>query len=252
MSRMYDLAHLTLGEMTRCGMALRALGRDAGSMEEAARRVVQYLYAELGAGDGQTRGSLLVRFYKTHRFGQLEPELQTFAAELLRGEQPTASMLCLTLLATVGDETAWNDRHRSSGHRAIPLPSPAAVARLPMVARLVSQMGLEVGSLLEPDPALILDLQQRTFGVFHVPEALGSPYIPAQQAFVVPYSVQSALGFGGVLPTGDLFSVILFCRVPVTREVADLFAPLALSAKLAVLPYSRGPVFAPSTEAALG
>lgn len=240
---MYDLEHLTVKDMTECGIALRKLGTGAGSMEGAAQRVVRYLYDELGAGSADTRGTLMVRFYKTHRYAELEPALQTFAAGLLRDVPTAPSMLCLTLLATAGDEASWNDRHHSSGHRAIPLPSAAAVARLPMVARLVSQMGLEVASLLEPDPALILDLQQRTFGVFHVQEALGSPYIPAQQAFVVPHAVRSALGFGGVLPSGDLFSVILFTRVPLSREVADLFAPLALAAKLSLLPFSQGPTF---------
>lgn len=67
--------------------------------------------------------------------------------------------------------------------------------------------------------------------------------MPAQEGFVLPYGVRSVLGFGGLLPGGDLFVVILFSRVPISREVADLFRPLALSAKLAVLPFTAGPIF---------
>jgi hypothetical protein len=112
-----------------------------------------------------------------------------------------------------------------------------------MIAQLIRQLGLEVGSVLQPDPAVVADLQQRTFNVFHVPDATGSPYVPAQDDFVIRFGVRSVLGFGGVLPRGDLFAVILFARVPLPRETAELFKPLALSAKLAILPFANGPFF---------
>jgi hypothetical protein len=77
--------------------------------------------------------------------------------------------------------------------------------------------------------------------VFHVAEALGSPFVPAQDPFVKRHGVRSVLGFGGMLPTGDLFTVILFTRVPVPRATAELFKPLALSTKLAILPFVGNP-----------
>ena len=81
-----------------------------------------------------------------------------------------------------------------------------------MVAQLIHQFGLPTASVLAPDPAIMLDLEQRTFNVFHVQQALGSPFIPAQANFVVPYGIASVLGFGGVLPAGDLVAVLLFAR----------------------------------------
>jgi hypothetical protein len=63
--------------------------------------------------------------------------------------------------------------------------------------------------------------------VFHVPEAQGSPYIPAQD-FVERYNVRSVVGFGGTLPNGELIAMIFFSRLPIAIDVADRFRTLAL------------------------
>lgn len=237
---MYDLENLSLRQMTECGAALRGLHRGAGSMEDVCERIVRHLHTELHAGGEPA--CMLVRAYKTHSADDLEPELRTFAAELA-GHALDDGTKCLTLMASAGDIADWNSRHTSRGHRAIPLVSASAVARLPMVAQLVRQLGLDVELLIETDPAMILDMQQRTFNVFYVPEAVGSPHIPAQAEFVERYGVRSVLGFGSVLPTGDLFAVILFSRASIPAGTARQFESLALAAKLAVLPFAAGPVF---------
>jgi hypothetical protein len=87
-----------------------------------------------------------------------------------------------------------------------------------------------------------MDLEQRSFNVFHVPEAAGSSYIPAQQEFVIPSQIKSVLGFGGILPSGSLFAVIMFSKCPIAKDTTELFKPLALNVKMAVLPH-EGTVF---------
>jgi hypothetical protein len=241
---MYDLTKFPLHEMTSCGATLRGLGDGAKTMEEVARRTVRHLYENLG--DPTDRACRLVRFYKTQALGDLPSDLQDFAKNLLPGTAPTASTKCLTLLATAGDAREWNARADSRGHKAIPLASPSVVAELPMVAQLVRQFGLEVTDLLEPRPKMIVDLAQRQYNVFHVPEAVGSPYIPAQDAFVVPHGIRSVLGFGGILPGGDLFAVIMFARLPVRREVAENFKTIALNIKMAIIRFGSLAVFEPS------
>ena len=72
-------------------------------------------------------------------------------------------MPCLALLATAGDEPDWNDRDRSRGHRAIPLASERMVEELPMIAQLIRQLGLDVGSVLRPDPKLLVDMDQQQY-----------------------------------------------------------------------------------------
>ena len=112
-----------------------------------------------------------------------------------------------------------------------------------MIASLLRQMGLKLDAALYPDSRLILDADQHTFNVFHVQHAPGSPSIPAQAEFVMSYGIRSVLGFGGLLPGGELFTVIMFSRVTIPRETADMFRTIALGVKLALLPFAGGPVF---------
>ena len=241
---MFDLRRMTLQDMALCGRELRRSGAGAATMEETAGRVVRFLYENLGDPSTGEAGVVLARLYKIHPFGDLPASLQEFARNVLPEERLERATPCLTLLATVGAEDAWCDRRRSRGHQAIPLPSQEVVTRMPMIARLVEQLGVEFGFMAAPSEGLLLDLHQHTFNVFFVPEAAGSPYIPAQSDFVHPYGVRSVLGFGGLLPTGDLFAVVLFSRLAIELQTAELFKPLALAAKLALLPFAAGRVFA--------
>jgi hypothetical protein len=241
---MYDLRDISEAEVSECGAALSELGAGSGSMEETANRIVRCLYDQLGAGVSGERACALVRFYKTHAYGGLPPDLQAFANGILGDEAGSDDMKCLTLLATVGQNAKWTSRANSEGHKAIPLPSEDFVGRIPMISRLVTQLGLELGQLLRPDPTILLDLHERTYNVFHVDEAVGSPYIPAQADFVIPYGVRSVLGFGGILETGDLYAVILFSKALISRAVAERFKPLALKVREAVAPLAGEAVFA--------
>ncbi len=83
------------------------------------------------------------------------------------------------------------------------------------------------------------------YGVFYVPEALGSPYIPAQKEFVIPYGVRSVMGFGGMLPSLEIFVIIMFLNIPIPKDTADLFKNLSLSVKMAILPFERSIFLAP-------
>ena len=98
-----------------------------------------------------------------------------------------------------------------------------------------------LGTTILGSPYLSLPLNNRRRSGLLAPQYAQTSNRGAE--FVVPFGIKSVLGFGGVLPPGDLFAVIMFSRVPVPRETADLFRNLALSVKLAILPFSRGPVF---------
>jgi hypothetical protein len=234
---MYDISNFSLSDMTRCGAALRKAGADASSMEEAAGRIVRFLHDDLQSGTGK-RACVLVRTFITVPYGHLPAELQTFAARVLPEIVDAPDLKCLTLLATAGEEPAWNDRRASVGHQALPLPSAASISRSPMISQLIRQLGVEIGTLLTPSSEMMVDNTQHSFNVFHVVDALGSPHIPAQQQFVIPYGVQSVLGFGGLMPPGELFATILFSRARVPREVAERFKTLALNVKVALLPFA--------------
>ncbi len=225
-----------MADMAACSSALRRMGSGAHSMEEVSERIVEYLYRHLSGGLGRENPFALVRLFKTHSYGELDEELRSFARRLL-GREPQPSTKCLTLLATAGAKPEWFSRTLSVGHKAIPLASEEGVARIPMIANLVHQFGLQMSQVLDPDPSLLADLSRQSFDVFHVAEALGSPNIPAQREFIVPEGIRSCLGFGGSLPHGDLFAVIMFSRMPISSNTASMFKSLSLSVRLALLPF---------------
>jgi hypothetical protein len=233
----YDLRNFTIRDITECGRAMRRIGDGVASMEETAGRIVRHLYDNLVDGQSGSRACSIVRFFKTHAYERLDDGLKSFALKMLGGSAPLPETKCFTLLGTVGENQEWNTRRTSNGHQAIPLPSEEVVHQIPMMRNVIKQLGLSVSSVVKPDPALLLDMEQKTYSVFLVPEALGSPYIPAQENFVVPYGIKSVMGFGGMLPSGDLFVIIMFFKTPVEKETADLFKNLSLNIKLAILPF---------------
>ena len=123
----------------------------------------------------------------------------------------------MTLLGTAGSEPRWNDRRSSEGHQAIPLPTTSFVERAPMVAQLIRAFGLDLSTAIAPTPTIVHDLAGRSYGVFYVEDARTSEHISARE-FVERSGIRSVIGFGGALPTGDLFAVILFARVSVARK----------------------------------
>jgi len=237
----FSLRRFDLREMLRCGLDLRRVARDAGTMEEAAGAIVRYLYDSFV--DGGEHECALVRFYKTHPYGGLEPELKVVVRERM-GAAPNEALKCLVLLATAGAEPEWNSRRLSRGHRAIPLPSPQIVERAPMIAQLIRQMGLDLDSVVSPHPELMQGLEGKTYNVFYVAHALGSEAIPAQDEFVRPYGIESVLGCGGVNLQGELYAAILFARVHIPQDTADRFRNIALDLKMAISSFAEDRVFA--------
>ena len=234
---MQNIKDFCLKDMVEFSAALRSMGTGAKSMEEVADRIVHYLHDNLVDQTSGKKNCALVRFFKTVPYDELDGELQEFARGVLKGPPESPDMKCMVLLASAGARHEWNSRKNSVGHKAIPLPSEHFIDAFPMVRQIIQQMGLEVNTLLRPDPAVVLDMSQTTYNVFYIPEAVGSQYVPVQEEFVIPCGVRSVIGFGGVLPSGNLFVIIMFSRVPVPRETADMFRTLALSVKVAILPY---------------
>ncbi|NEO58217.1 MAG: HAMP domain-containing histidine kinase [Okeania sp. SIO3B5] len=245
---MYDLTQFGLRDMSECGLALRQLGKDAHTTEEVSNRIIKYLYENLISKDIKEKSCVLIRMFQTIPYKQLSHELQEYASKLLNNQSVTPNLKCLTLLSTAGEKPEWNLRQKSSGHKAIPLVNKAAIAKIPMISRLIQQLGLDPGQVLEEDPNLLADLEQKMYNVFYVADAFGSPYIPAQKSFVIPFNIKSVIGFGGLLPSGNMFVVLMFLKVKVPRETIDLLKPLALSVKIALLPFDRGKIFSSSQD----
>jgi hypothetical protein len=216
---MYVLSKFGFNDMMDCRARLRALfeSDEPATIGEGAQRIVDFLYDELVDDDGRP-ACALIRLFKSHRFDALDDELREFAQRIAPEAANLPNVRCLVLTATRGIEPQWNSRHSSTGHKAIPLMSEKMIDEAPMISQLIRQLGVPVSAVLRPTPELLLDQREQSYNVFHVPTALGSPYIVAQESFVQPYGIASVLGFGGMVASGDLFAAILFSRSPISSR----------------------------------
>jgi hypothetical protein len=175
-----------------------------------------------------------VRFFKSGLFAGLAPDLQRRA--LAGGaEAPGPATLCLVLLGTAGERAEWCSPATSVRHQVIPLFSAELPRPFPMISRLVHDLGMPVPELGRPSPELVSS-EESACSVFFVARSRGSPFVSAQDDFVIRYGIESVLGFGGWLPTGDLFATVLFSRVIIARATADLFRRVAVGVRQAVVP----------------
>ena len=235
---MYEFAKLTDSAVADCGRDLRSAAADASSLQDAAGKIVRFLYDNLTDSDGNAV-NVMVRFFKVHPYSKLDFELQTYVRGFLMAYSgpgsnppPDSVLPCLTLMASVADLEALARRRK-----AMPLINAGVIAGIPMLARLFDQFGIDVELLVQPDSASMGELSTKTLNTFYVPEALGSPYVPGQEAFVAAFGVKSALGFGGVLSNGQAFLIIMFPRVSIPADVASAVSNLSLSVKEAVAPF---------------
>lgn len=242
---MYNLEKFTYREMMDCRSTIREIFTDdePETVADGAERIVRFLFENLGDSEGRP-ACALARMFKTHRYEALDVELRQFARQIEPGADRIPDLRCLVLLATAGDESPWNSRHESRGHKCIPLASEKMVEEAPMIAQLIRQIGLKISTVLRPDPALMLTQDHASYNVFYVPQASGSPYIVAQNEFVQHYGIESVIGFGGLAGAGDLLATILFTKVRVPPDVAELFKVIGLNARIAMLPLLRKPLFA--------
>lgn len=239
---MYDLTAFTLKDLTTCGAALRQMGEGATTMEEMANRTVRYLYDHLVDGAGE-RATALVRFFITKPYGELSADLQQHVEMMLQKRPSDPALKCQTLLATIGDNPEWHSRHNSRFYKVHPL-SKEIVNVNQMFAQVSEIFGIVLEQTVNLDPELVLNVEQETYNVLHVYDARDNIYVPDQADFVIPYGIKSVLVFFSLLPSGNIFTVVLFAKVLVPRELLDYFRPLTLNLKMAVLPFDNTAVFA--------
>ncbi|MEG3987974.1 histidine kinase [Microcoleus sp. S28C3] len=246
---MYDITLFTAQDMAKCSLVLRQLGRNTASMEASSQKIVNYIYQHFCDSQTGENTCALVRLFKTHPYGELEDSLQQSARRLMNGNSPAADMKCWTLLAAAGTEPQWNSRHTAAENTAIPLVSPKLVAQMPAISEIIRQFGLDIPTFVGIERERFLQLEPAVLNIFHVSEAKDSPFIPEQNSLIVPYQVKSVLGFGGLLPSGSLFAVVMFLKVKIPQSTAEMFKNLALSVKTALSVFDEKNIFEYSKNA---
>lgn len=238
----FKLATFAFSEMMTMRSEIRSLlDAGVGSQEEVAQRIVRYLFDSLVDGEGRP-ACALVRLFKTMSYGDLDDELRRLADRAIADREVPKNFRCMVLLSTAGVVPEWNSRRSSINHQVLPLGTRDMIESAPMISQLFQQLGLDVDAVIRPDPAHLFDPERNHLNIFHVQQALDSPYVPAQD-FVARMRIQSVLAFGSMVG-GDLWTAILFSRIEISPSVADLFKVIGLNLKLALLPAAGLPVFA--------
>lgn len=177
----------------------------ANSFEDAAQLATEQIFNHFGKIDGR-QPFALVRIFRITHYEHLPAELQPLADPQYEN--------WLALMGTTGVEPAWCDRHQSQSHKLLPTQGDLT----PMLQAAFEQIGL----LEQPVPESN-DFLQGTAVMnryFHVQEAPGSSYVPAQSEFVEPYGIQSVIGLGTRFLSTSAYFMIAFSTVPVDTDAA--------------------------------
>ncbi|MYV98120.1 SpoIIE family protein phosphatase [Streptomyces sp. SID3343] len=238
---MFDLANFTVSDMVVCSSELRQVTAESPTMEDAARAIVQRLrdtFRDPATGQPQL---VLTRLFQTMPWRNLTPDLQRHVRQRQPDVTPHPELRCLTLLGTTGDRVEWRDRTRSRRHQVTAFPNAQAVRRAPMIGAMLDQLGVTAEQIVAGPLPTGSDWDRHE--IHHIPDAPSSDAVPDKD-FIRDHDIKSVVGYAGNLPDGELFTVLMFTRVPVPAHIAELFRTVAVSTRLALLPLHTAPLFA--------
>lgn len=221
-------------------------------LDESASLVVGEIYARL------SDSLVLLRAFITVPAECLPERQRAFATALAQSANLLDSLRPNTpvhsLLATRGCIDEWNDPGKSRRHVAIPLLSEAFVGEIPMMSRLLRELGLPLTWSQDPRAGLVGEAIGSEVGFFYVGDAvtaedeLKRKIIPAQE-FVSNYGVRSVFAVGGTVFGGALLVLIFFSRDQVDARTVRTFMPIINLLKAAMVPrWSPSRIFRPDPE----
>jgi hypothetical protein len=218
---------------------VRSRVEDRRSLASAAQALADTVYPAF------EESLALVRVFATVAFGELPPSNQAFVRTLLRSRgirgviAPATPVL--SLMGTRGLLPEWNDREHSQSHIGIPLASADFVGEIPMIARLLAELGIEIVGMDGGGARIVRSKVGNLSGMFYVADARtetdaqGRLIISAQD-FVAEHGVRTVFGFGGAyMLERSYVAVILFTRETIQAEQARELAPLSSALKAATM-----------------
>lgn len=202
----------------------------ARCLEEAAQEMVAALQTKFD------ESVVIARTFVTVPFAELPPSNKEFVFNLAKSAGAEAELKdttpVLSLIGTYGQEETWKDRHKSKGHVGIPLISSAFVGAVPMISRLLNELGIPLEWADSHDTEIIIKTIGSSAGLFFVEDAASATdnqgrKVIAAQDFVSDYKVRSVFGTGGAYLNGQMLVLVVFCRDALSRETAERFMEVA-------------------------
>jgi hypothetical protein len=200
--------------------------QGAKTLEDAAQELVAALQQKFG------ESVVIGRAFVTIPYGSLPSKNKEFVQKLAESAGAAADLKpatpVLSLIGTYGQESDWCDRRKSKGHVGIPMISSTFVEAIPMISRLLKELGVPMTWMDSHDTEIIVKTMDPSGGLFFVDNAAEATdhqgrKIIAAQDFVSAYNVKSVFGTGGVYSGGQIVVIVAFCRDGFTKAEAERF-----------------------------
>jgi hypothetical protein len=243
------ISNVSLKELVDLNNNLVKRLEECTTLEDAAQEYMSILYETL------SESIILARFFVAIPFGELPEPNKKFVSNLAQSADISdlikEKTLILSLMGSRGKYPEWNDRRNSKGHIGIPLASSDFIDRIPMMSRLLKQLGVGIDWIDTDDTELVLKTFRNLNGVFFVRDAStetdnsGRMIITAQD-FVQEENVKTVFGIGGCyLGTSLFFTTIIFVSEFLDKDKVERFMLQANKFKTATLRLvNTGKIFA--------
>ena len=199
-------------------------------LEEAAQELATALHTQFD------ESVVIIRVFVTVPFNVLPLTNKEFVGKLAESAGAVSELKTttpvLSLIGTHGQGEDWCNRRKSKGHVGIPLISSSFVGAIPMISRLIRELGIPLDWVDSHDEEIIIETIGSSVGLFFVENAAEATdhegrKIIAAQDFVSNYNVKSVFGTGGAYSSGQMIVIVVFCRDVFSRATAERFLALA-------------------------
>jgi hypothetical protein len=235
---MSQIASYSLKDVAALRSRVEAELKESASFQQASQKFIDILYEELSSS------AVLFRVFATVDFERLPEKERDFVLDLARAREflseVQAKTPVVTLLGSRGKRPQWNHRLRSERHLAIPLTSASFIKTIPMVSRLMGDMGTGLEWVQKQERNMILTSMGRMARVLYVEDALetrtgdGFDVIP-DRSFVTENGVRTVLGLGGAYLNGTIVAVVLFTSERVPQDRVEKLMPVMHGFKIATM-----------------
>ena len=141
----------------------------ATCVEEAAQELATDVHEQFA------EDVVIARVFLTAPFGKLPQANKDFVQKLAESAGTSGALPAdtpvLSLIGTHGTDANWNDRRNSQGHVGIPLVSSDFVGAIPMISRLLNELGVPLDWVNTHDAEIVVKTLGRSAGVFFVENA---------------------------------------------------------------------------------
>jgi hypothetical protein len=208
------------------------------TVAESAQTFTDILFKELA------QSAVLFRLFVTVPFAVLGERERSFASALALGRgcahelNDATSVICL--LGSSGIRASWNDRHQSRRHLAIPVVTASFIQTVPMVSRLMSDMGTGLEWVEKQESRIVVKSFGRMARVLYVEDAAttrtsdGFNVVPERE-FVSENGVKTVVGLGGAYLSGSIVTAIFFTNELVPKRTVERFMPVINTFKVATM-----------------